>query len=74
MPSILCVGGDAELLRTRLRETGADVQWTLSTKALAAIESQRFDLVVRCHSGTQDEAKQFYEAAMDDSRRRRLCG
>jgi hypothetical protein len=66
MPSVLCVGGDAELLETRaavLRDTGSEVQCTLSSLALAVIESRSFDLVVLCHSVRQDEAKQFYEAA-----------
>ena len=66
MPSILCVGGDIQLLETRavvLRQTGAEVRCAPSSKALAALESQPFDLVVLCHSVKSDEARQIYETA-----------
>jgi CheY-like chemotaxis protein len=65
MASILCVGGDVELLQTRaavLREFGADVEWVASRDALAAIERKDYDLVVLCHSVRQDETKQLYDA------------
>ncbi len=65
-PSILCVGEDTELLKTRvalLCGTGAEVEWSATCDALFAMDRKHFDLVVLCHSTGASESQQIYEAA-----------
>ncbi len=64
--SILCVGDDPELLRTRaevLRGAGAVVEGLPSRNALSALRQERFDVVVVCHSVKGTDAERIYEAA-----------
>jgi CheY-like chemotaxis protein len=53
-PSILCVGEDPELLKTRamlLQRLNAEVKWTTSIReALEYLSNENFDLIVLCHS------------------------
>jgi hypothetical protein len=66
MFSILCIGEDVELLKSRtdlLRTTGSEVQCSRSAESLAALERRKFDLVVVCHSVRCGQAEQIYEAA-----------
>ncbi len=66
MFSILCIGEDVELLKSRkdlLRTTGSEVQCSRSDESLATLEQRQFDLVVVCHSVRCGEAEQIYEAA-----------
>ena len=54
IPSILCVGEDPELLKTRamlLKRLGVEVKCTTGiTEALEDVAIEHFDLIVLCHS------------------------
>lgn len=66
MFSILCIGEDVELLKSRmdlLRATGSEVQGSRSDESLATLERRQFDLVVVCHSVRAGQAERIYEAA-----------
>jgi CheY-like chemotaxis protein len=66
-PSILCVGQDAGLLDTRaalLRRIGAEVQCANGVaKALRAIESADFDLLILCYNMQESEKRIISSAA-----------
>ncbi len=64
--TILAVGEDAQLLKTRaevLRETGANVLCSRGASALTFINEWEFDLIVLCHSVEERHAKQIAETA-----------
>jgi DNA-binding response OmpR family regulator len=66
MLTILAVGEDFDLLRTRadvLRKTGANVLCSAGAAALKFIAEWEFDLVVLGHSVRQQDAEQISEAA-----------
>ena len=69
-PSILCVGEDPELLKTRamlLQRLNAEVKWTTSIReALVYLSNENFDLIVLCHSLKESNA-----AAISDAIRKR---
>lgn len=60
MPKILLVGQDVSLLETRaevLKKTGADVVYCIGSKVLDVLASELPNLVVLCHSLTEQEAE-----------------
>lgn len=64
--SILCVGEDPELLKTRaavLRSAGAAVEWSLSRNALETLRQRCFDAIVVCHTVKCADAGRIFEAA-----------
>jgi CheY-like chemotaxis protein len=66
MLTILAVGEDFDLLRTRadvLRKTGANVLCSSGAAALKFIAEWEFDLVVLGHSVRQQDAERISEAA-----------
>lgn len=66
MLTILAVGEDFDLLRTRaevLRKTGANVLCSTGAAALKFIAEWEFDLVVLGHSVQQKDAERISEAA-----------
>lgn len=66
MLTILAVGEDFDLLRTRaevLRKTGANVLCSSGATALKFIAEWEFDLVVLGHSVRQQDAERISEAA-----------
>ena len=66
MRTILAVGEDVDLLRTRaeiLRKTGANVLCSSGAAALKFIAEWEFDLVVLGHSVRQQDAERISEAA-----------
>lgn len=60
LPTILCLGEDADLLGTRvmlLERLGAEVKRATSVaEALEAVASENFDLIVLCHTLKQGDA------------------
>ncbi|HUZ94224.1 MAG TPA: hypothetical protein VMU57_04860 [Edaphobacter sp.] len=72
MLTILAVGEDFDLLRTRaevLRKTGANVLCSSGVAALKFIAEWEFDLVVLGHSVRQQDAERITEAAHRDGSR-----
>jgi CheY-like chemotaxis protein len=66
MHTILSVGEDFDLLRTRadvLRRTGANVLCASGGSALKFIGEWEFDLIVLCHTVRQSDARRITEAA-----------
>lgn len=66
MLSILCVGQDVDLLRTRadvLRMTGAEVQYSTISDASDRIGLHRSDLIVLCHTIGDGIVQQIFESA-----------
>lgn len=60
MPKILLVGEDVRLLETRaevLKKTGADVVYCIGSKVFKVIASELPNLIVLCHSLTEQEAE-----------------
>jgi len=64
--SILCVGEDPELLKTRamlLQTLSAEVKWTTSiSEALDDVSHQKFDLIVLCHTLEDSDAVAISDA------------
>lgn len=71
LPSILCLGEDPDLLRTRamvLKRLGAEVKSTTSIKeALEYVAGENFNLIVLCHSLKQSDAVAISSATCEQN-------
>lgn len=68
-PTILCLGEDPDLLRTRamlLESLGAEVRHATNiAEALEQVTGEHFDLIVLCHSLKQSDAVAICDAVRD---------
>jgi CheY-like chemotaxis protein len=75
MQKILVAGQDARLLATRaevLKKTGADVVSCTASEALKLLESETVDLVVLCHSLSEEEVERIAHKAHERGQRTRV--
>jgi CheY-like chemotaxis protein len=75
MRRILVAGQDARLLATRaevLKKTGAEIVSCTASEALKFLETEAPDLIVLCHSLSEEEAEMITRKAHERGQRTRL--